>query len=415
MGAAALILSLALVSGVTDANVEQKVAKILAEGETLATTSEARAAAFKKLKAMQVATAQSTETSYAYALAMLRQNRPSEALSALGRILSTDPTDLRARRLRTMILMNQRQYTAALAESQTLAVQLSKTKSTEPTADGLEAARLLGAMIGFLDGPGETFVKSPIRATNRTKIEKLLPAEYRDEYNNAARELTEAYVNETAVDATPTEVKETLLNKASAVAEKQADVVKDRNDTVARGEKLKDQMNKKWDLMTENWQLMSGELQKLTVRHAVLDQEYQNARMQHRDSMEVKKDKDNKPVLRETNQSAQWKIVASQIATQLAGLQQEIQITNNNLFALNAQMVALSAQGAEIGLKLEMEDQRLQRDVASLESKKQRIDKTAAAATKRFNEHKQAFSTYYTWDYEAEKQRLLESISTPGP
>jgi len=149
----------------------QEIAKLLELGWSAATRSEAKT----QFERLQHWAPGDRRVAYAYALVQIKQLHYAEAAEWLGKALGSPKQNLPAWETQIWLLARDKQFDVAMVEMEALGRRLpAEDAEGEAETENQEAARFLGALVGYLTGPAAADVNaSRLAASQRRVVARL--------------------------------------------------------------------------------------------------------------------------------------------------------------------------------------------------------------------------------------------------
>jgi hypothetical protein len=180
---------------------------------------------------------------YGHGLVMLYQRRYPESAKSLDQVVRVDAQHLPALRARVWLALLVKKYDDALAGMEELAKATGKLAADVDNKDAAsEAARFLGSVYGFVDGPLGELAAVAARPATETAILEALSEEQRELFTAARQSVTEKFTDLTIERS---DSREAAI--ADEEAEKQkvlADVERRRAEMQTQAEDLKERRAK---------------------------------------------------------------------------------------------------------------------------------------------------------------------------
>jgi hypothetical protein len=120
--------------------------------------------------------------SYAYALALIKLRRDSDALPVVADVAAADDPHLGVLRTHLWLTMLTRRYDAALIQMEQIAEVLDERAEVLPPTESAETAQRLGTLFGFLEGPAEGSLPPTRLDTHWARILAALPPPLEDAF-----------------------------------------------------------------------------------------------------------------------------------------------------------------------------------------------------------------------------------------
>lgn len=384
------------------------------------TSDSARDLADTKFSELEKVAGADPRAAYGHGLVMLYQRRYPESARSLDQVVRVDDQHFSALQARVWLALLVKKYDDALAGMEDLAKAAGKLAADADNKDAAsEAARFLGSVYGFVDGPlGELNAVAARPATEKAILDAL-SEDQRETFTAARQSVVEKFTGLT---------NERSDSREAAIADEEAEKQK----VLADVDKRRAEMQTQAEELKERRARVEGELKEELAEIARLDRPLmaQLTRLQadgtaaqaSADSVAIDiarledrllREKD--PVLRDqirrdlNRLSAllrRYDIDAAAINTEIAGVQAE----RSTLFArqrtaernLGGQLQSIDKQFASF--------QSEERKLAGIERKAKRPSTGSTGKVNGLGMTATALKTYEPFPIERERQRLLDSL-----
>jgi len=196
---------------------------------------------------------------YGHGLVMLHQRRYSESAKSLDQVVRVDDQHLPALRARVWLALLVKKYDDALADMEDLAEAVGKLAADADNKDAAnEAARFLGSVYGFVDGPLSEVAALAARGATEKAILDALNEDQREAFTAARQGVIEKFTDLT---------NERSDSREAAIADEEAEKQK----ILADVEKRRDEMAKQSEDLKERRAKVEGELKDELAEIAKLD------------------------------------------------------------------------------------------------------------------------------------------------
>lgn len=377
-----------------------------------------RAAVQERLTALAPAADDDHRVRHAYIVALLHESRHKDALREINLLVKSHPKYVPAQRLRAWLLLVQKKYTEALPVLDVLSrlIPSQESQGAIEAAD-LETAQFLGTAIGFFEGPGQLFLKEPVRQQYKTRIASRLEGRRREVFNEQIKAVAAAFAEfrdageERFASA---EKKHTEQLQAIQVKEDQVKAARQKAGTEA--EKTAEQLRAEWNRLQTNWSALRNNYLELSAQDVAAREQRSRVSTQLNQLARNTKDSNGKsnsfgqseydryaPGLQ--NSIANLDNVIARIELKGAQLVQNAQV-------IEGQLQQIVVAGAEIGEQFAMQEQLMANEAKHLSAREARTKRKEPKGPK-LNERAHQFGSYERFSYEAEKQRVLDALAGP--
>lgn len=399
------------------AEFERSVARLLETGWQR--SSQSLAAAQQQFDELRQ-TSDDPRLLYAQALVLLKHRRYDEASALLNKVLAADPKHLPARRAKAWIEMLKKEYSAALVDLDVLARDLPEPKpGKEPDPAHLEAARFLGRMFGFLEGPAQGAVTAN---TVEPQQEKLL-ARWTSAYSDAFEESRQGVLRQfeeldLEQDQTKAEAKadqeQQKARELEALAEQKSDLVEEQRAISDQAEQTRKEYGYQLKSLDRDISPLRPALARLESRANSVARDVVALRV-NIDRLLDLSDETEDP-----DEAYRYRAEARRLDFVLSRRESELDAVRAEGAALTSRLHELVAQRNAILARQQAELNALGRRSAEIARTSKRIQveegKTSRPATgntprvRSLSAGRTALTTYDQFPLESERQRVLDSL-----
>jgi hypothetical protein len=229
-----------------DAAARRQIIDLLETGWN--TSETAQLLADEKYAAIRKAAGADPQAMYARALVLMYQRRYEESLKALDQVVAVEENHLAALRAKTWLALLLKNYGVALASAENLgnAIQHSTTEPKNKEASD-DAARFLGSVFGFLEGPIGDIPATATRKAVEKKVLDALTDEQTAIFKDARQSVIEKFTELTT---------ERADSREQAIADAEAE----KQETLKDIDKRRDEMATQADELRERRSQVQGEL-----------------------------------------------------------------------------------------------------------------------------------------------------------
>lgn len=357
---------------------------------------------------------------YGHALVMMYQRRYDEAMASLDRVLRVDERHLSATRAKIWLALLTKDYGVALPAIERLGSIVSESIEDAENRDELDdAARFLGAVLGFLRGPIGDIPSLVSLERTESDIVKSVSEEQRKLFKEAQQSVMEKFTSLTEERA---DSREQAIADAEADKQKTLDEIEDRRADMGeqaaemkeRRDKLQKEFQDQLDQIARDDRPLQLELGRLQGRVASAQREVDDlvfdiGRLEARLALE------REPVRRAQIRAdiAQLSILLRRADGDLAGFAAQIA-------AVQGERSELAARQAQVQRTWGGQIQRIDRQFAALGAEQRRLAgaekkarKPSTGSTGKVNALSltaTALKTYEPFPLEQERQRLMDSL-----
>lgn len=401
---------------------EESLRRLLTDFLTTCWDSEddAKSLADTKFAALEKSAGVDPRVYYGHALVLLNQRRYAEAAKSLDQVVRVDEQHLPAWRARVWLALLLKKYDDALSDMEDLAKVAGELAEHADNKDAAgEAARFLGSVYGFVDGPlSETAAVADRKATEK-EILTSLSDEQRTAFTEARQRVIEKFTDLTT---------ERQDSRESAIADEEAEKQK----VLADVDKRRAEMATQADELKERRAKVEGELKDELAEIARLDRplQAQLARMQSQgvaaqansdsvlldiqrleDRLAVEKDPVRRDQIRRDIRQLgallrEYDIDLAGINTAIAGVQGERSVLFTRQKSaernLGGQLQSIDRQFAGFAAE--------ERKLAGIERRAKKPSSGSTGKVNALSVTATALKTYEPFPIERERQRLLDSL-----
>jgi len=191
LGLLLVAASVPTVASAADENYKAQVVSMLNEGWSDADGTLSKAeASFAQAKSLAPA---DIRANYAWALIKMKNGRAAEAAAVLDTIMTEHPAEHQVRQAQIWIHASLREYPPAIQSLVTLGVRLPKADEDVKDEDRA-AAKFLGQMFGYLTGPGSDQVQDDKLEAKEKLVAGGLTPSLKSLYDESKAEVTKKFV-----------------------------------------------------------------------------------------------------------------------------------------------------------------------------------------------------------------------------
>lgn len=364
------------------------------------------------------ATRADSRVTYAYALALVKLRRDSDAARVMDEVAAVDDPHLGVLRARLWLTMLTKQYDAALIQMERIAELLGKRAADPPAPEFLETAGRLGTFLGFLEGPAEGSVPVAKLDAYRARITNPFPQPLLDEYSKGRDAVKQQHAQLTGQQ---TQADEDAEKEADAERKQILDAATAEREQIAeRRTGLAAQLDKlREDGAAEMASLQAAErplVEQLTAATLQLDRVHNElvgvvdeiARLT--EQLRRTRDPERRRIL--LIEIDRLERIAGRIRVRHDELEREAGVLEARVLEVRRQAEATRARYArEVGSR-EKEQEALRRREVQLSGMEQRARKLKGdrGKSRALSVRAAALTTYASFALEEEKQRLLQSL-----
>jgi hypothetical protein len=377
--------------------------------------SESPYSRLQKLKPGETATDPMRQ---AYLLGLMKLRKQREAVDFAGELIERNPNDVRVRLLRARLLLRERKIPEAFADLESAGQSLAEQTRTETLDRETNAScRAMGLMFGYLEGPAKPLVKATVGKGAKDRLlvnfSNAARKAFQDQYDAVLEEhkvLVEK--GEGALRDKQTKHREEL----SAADERRAKLDAETKDSEQEKKDRIDQLRKNWDAAKADYDKRAAAFlnaqnaqQQLIAQRALLASQAAAARPQ-----DLQRDQDGTIRSGEQERFNRDSLLFNQLVRQLNIADQQILQGANTLQNMwgqgaiaEARLARLQAEGERLGVEFSLKELAFAKAEAKLNRMDPRKKKLPAARSKLME---QTFTHYDDFNYEQEKQRLLDLL-----
>jgi tetratricopeptide (TPR) repeat protein len=189
------------------------------------------------------------ELPYAYGLVRLKQRQYREAAEQFAQAIAADPAHLPARQAEIWTLMLLKQFPQALVQLEALGAALPPEEPAEEIeAPRRLAARFMGRMFGFLEGPAGKAAREDLVVRHRQAVEAGFTTQRNDEFQAGRRAVLDRY-DELALghdeerDQTRVDQEAEKLQQGERIEQERGNIEGERAAMLERAEKLREELD----------------------------------------------------------------------------------------------------------------------------------------------------------------------------
>jgi len=357
---------------------------------------------------------------YAQALVLMYQRRYDEAFKSLDQVLRVDEKHLAAWRAKIWLALLTKDYGLALSAMERMGTAAGEAASAPDNKDAADdAARFLGAVFGFVDGPLSDVPALASRKTVEASVLEALTEEQFERFKEARQGVIEKFKSltterqdsrEQAIADEEAEKQQALedVEKRREEMVKQADELKERRDKL-QGE-LKDQL----DEINKDDRPLQSEQSRLQARGSVIVHDRDDVLFDiGRLEAQLAAEKD--PVRRD-----QIRRDISRLSLLARRYDGDLAVLERQLARVQVERRELANRAAQVRRDLGGQIQNIDRTFNSLQAEERRLAGTEKKARKpssgstgkvnALSVTATALKTYEPFPIEQERQRLMESL-----
>ncbi len=383
------------------------------------TSFSARAATDREFDGLSPRVQAEPRIQYAHALTLIKQGRQREAKEGVDALVRAYGESMTPLKTRIWLAVLTDQYAQAMVDMETLSVLLSK--QSEPVGQRDEyrtAARTMGLLFGYLEGPCANAVPSTTRADHQKKIQDHLDTPLEDAFLEGHRDAIRVYLD----------LKRQYEEKESE-AKKEAERVRvqeskrietERRRLVEQHKRLKEEIAQRREELQSDLDAMASAESPLVQQQAVADR---NRFVAFRelteivdriDVLEHRLIHEEDPVIRAhlRRDIRRLDIIADDVRVDVLEAERQMALAQREIDRLRRQGAQLRADmGATLNRadrdyrNIEKREKRLVADEKKLQ--KPILDSRPLLALRRKMD---ALATYAPFPLEEEKRRLLKSL-----
>ncbi len=403
--------------GAAEADVKAKALRIFDVAEASKPTVTSRAATREQLTKLAPSAKDDYRVRYAYALAMIREHHYPEALTAVNALIQSQPKYLPAHRTRAWLLLSLHKNLDALVELETLAKLLPQAEADgEEELAYTEAAQFMGTVIGYFEGPGKSMIKAPVCAKYKTLLLARLTSERREAFHEQSKAVAGRFAEVMAgTEKAVAKSAEQKKQAADQVEGEKVELSKARAEAKSQAEKTVEQLRAEWKTLGIDLAAAQNTYTQMSAQALLLQNQRSQAYTQLQALENPKKDEKG-------NIPASARDAYNRHAP---GLRAAIGTLDNQIFAagvsmnqlvqrgamIENRMTQLAAEGERVGEEFVLKDEVFGKRAKQLVGEQKRVVRTPEKTAK-LTEQQRAFQLYDDFSYEAEKQRVLDSLAS---
>lgn len=353
---------------------------------------------------------------YAYLLVLIRQRRYPDALREVERRLRTTPRDARLLRAQIWLSVITKKYDAALVGAERLAKQLSAAGGL-PLARKLDAARFLGRITGYLEGPVRR--AAPPEGIARFLREAILPRELAVQFATDRAALLKRYSGLTderdrSIAAATARAELEKQRRLKELADERKSLAKRKETVQANQDNLESTLRRKLDELNSRLQPLNNEQSRIDAQGATVNIELSSIASEIR-FLERQLDRIRDPLLRDRyiREIARLDRIASQYEFDAIALEGRAAVVNNQRLRVAGEGQAVRQQ---IGTRLNRTQRELD-DLQKQEKRNRNLDRRARRPNRAISRkarvlatQARALTTYEPFPLEREKLELLDRL-----
>ncbi len=359
---------------------------------------------------------------YAYLLMLIKQHDNENALRVATSLAESSPDPLPAYRAKIWLEMNKKKYANALADLDLMSQKLPKTDAKgEAEAPSREAARFIGRMFGFLEGPAADAVNESTREEMRSKIIDRLTPTRRQAMDDARRAIAKRFSDldlkeeQVKTDAKVEEQQEKDQIKEQVEKDKLA-IGQQESDLAAKATKIRADLDRDIGQLDAAIRPLQAQITRLSSLANSASNQINFGQSQIADLLlQQQNEPDANRRLLINQQINSLNAQVNNLQRNLASINSEGTGVVAQRDALVAQRVKVAARGQDQLAQLDREGAGLRREEGKLRNDEKKAKQPATGVTSRsraISAKLNAFTTYEEFPMEQEKQRVLDSLGT---
>jgi hypothetical protein len=412
-----IAVALACMAAPAPSDLSVQIGKIFEVVESAGTVGSPRTAVQQKLAKLLPSPGDDHRVRYAYVVALIHEHRYPDALREVNTLLKSQPKYLPGHHARVWLLLTLRKYPEGLTALEALAKALPKEEATgEEELANIEAAQFLGTGVGYFEGPGETRIKTPVRAQVEARIQARLSGKRREAYDAQVKAVAELFAEIRAGGEQATSnLKQAKQSAADELESKQTALAKARSDTTAKAEATAEQLRARWNLLNSELAQLRTNYAELTAQSVAMRNQ-RIAAASELATLELNSQNKNTTIAQQASKAyirhgPQYRQNIYEFDLQLARAAVAMEEMVKRGVLAEAQMEQLVVAGQNVGETFAVQERTFGKQEKALGLQKKKVAKQAIPNGPKIRVRELDFNAYDEFSYETEKHRILESLS----